>query len=118
MSRSKRRDVKWLKRAVLLWALLAIFVVACGKAEATPVARFATGSYVRLKADSASLILFTECGSPFGGLSGVANSGDEAVILEREVCNGGWWYQVQLKALKNADWKGIGWVAEDSLKVR
>ena len=108
----------WLKRATLLWALFAIFVSACGGGQATPVAKFATGGYVRLKADTASLILFTECGSPFGRLAGIANSGDEAVILQRDLCNGGWWYQVQVKALKNEDWQGIGWVDEDSLKVK
>ncbi len=108
----------FLERTVFLLALFAIIVSACGGSEATPAARFATGSYVRLKADTASLILFTECGSPFGRLAGVANSGDEAVILERDHCNGDWWYRVQIEALKNEDWQGMGWVLEDSLKVK
>lgn len=112
------RYTTWLKRVTLLLALFAIFVSACGGGKATPAARFATGSYVRLKADTASLILFTECGSPFGSLAGVANSGDEAVILKRDLCNGDWWYQVQVKALKNEDWQGIGWVAEGNVKQK
>ena len=118
MFKDNSRDMTWLKRATPLLALFAIIASACGGGKATPAARFAVGNSVRLKADTASFVLYTECGSPFGGLAAVANSGDEAVILKRDICNGESWYQVQVKALKNDDWQGIGWVAEDGLKVR
>lgn len=93
-------------------------VSACGGGAKTPVARFATGSSARITADTASVILFTDCGSPFGHMAGVANSGDNAVILRRDICNGDWWYQVQVTALKGEDWKGIGWVIEGNMKTK
>lgn len=81
-------------------------------------ARFLTGGQVRVTSNTPSVILYTACGSRFSGVAGLANSGDEGVVLKSEYCSGAWWYQVQVTALKNEKWQGIGWLAEESLRVK
>ena len=94
----------------------ALFLAACGGDQ--PRAKFATGSRVILIGSTSSLILRTGCASPFTQFAGVANVGDEAVILRREYCDEDWWYRVQVTALKEEDWQGIGWVNEANLKTK
>ncbi|MEK7809592.1 MAG: hypothetical protein AAB571_11000 [Chloroflexota bacterium] len=99
--------------------LCLLFLSACASNPRPPTsARFVTGAQVRVVSDTPSAILFTACGSRFSGMAGVANSGDEAVVLKSEYCSGAWWYQVQVTALKNEKWQGIGWLAEESLRVK
>jgi hypothetical protein len=108
-----------LRLAMAAWlSLLAILVSACANAQATQIPHYPVSMEVRLKSDSASLIMFSECGTPFGSLAGLANNGDVAVIVDRQNCNGSWWYQVQVPALKSEKWHGIGWVPEESIKVK
>lgn len=97
--------------------LLALLLGACGD-EKKPAARFPTASRVRLQSVAPGIALYASCNGPFGGLTGVANDDDEAVVLKREYCNHKWWYKVQVTALKNEDWQGIGWVAEADLKTK
>ncbi len=97
--------------------LLALALGACGD-EKKPAAKFAMTSRVRLQSSSPGIALYASCNGSFGGLNGVANNDDEAVILRREFCNHKWWYKVQVTALKNEDWQGIGWLAEADLKTK
>ncbi|MBI5715446.1 MAG: hypothetical protein HZC38_18765 [Chloroflexi bacterium] len=109
------KNCQW--RWVLLLSLL--FLSACASdPRPTVSARFVTGAHVRIVSDTPSVILFTACVSRFSGAAGLANSGDEGVVLKSEYCGGMWWYQVQVTALKNEKWQGIGWVAEESLRIK
>ncbi|MBM4423055.1 MAG: hypothetical protein FJ030_06630 [Chloroflexi bacterium] len=106
--------VRWLLALILLTAALA----ACQTEEATPSAKFPVGSRVRFVGDTESIILYIDCGSVINKIAGVANMDDAAVTLDRKYCDGRWWYQVQVPALKDEDWKGIGWAAEENLKAK
>lgn len=99
--------------------LCALLLSACASNPRPPTsARFVTGAQVRIVSSTPSAILYTACGSRFSGAAGVANSGDEGVVLKSEYCGGDWWYQVQVTALKNEKWQGIGWLAEESLRIK
>ncbi len=103
---------------LMLAAVVALVLTACAADKAGNAARFSISSRVQFNADTNSVLLYTECGSNFSRLAGVANSDDEAVVLHRNQCGEDWWYEVQVGALKNEDWKGIGWVPESKLKTK
>ncbi len=107
-----------LKR-IFLFGLITLLIVACStEVESTSRARFRRGMRVKVVADTPSLILFSECQSLTAPLAGLANSGDAAIVLERQTCSDSWWYQVQIPELAHTEWEGIGWVSEQNLKLR
>ena len=107
------------KRFFLL-GLFALFLVACTSAGDAPLrsSKYSRGMRVEVIAETASVILYSDCTSLTSLLVGLANSGDIAVVRDRKNCDDGWWYQVQILALADADWEGIGWLPEQSLKIR
>jgi hypothetical protein len=95
-----------------------LILSACAGEQVGNPARFNVSTQVRFDVDTQSVILYTECGSNFSRLAGVANATDDAVILHRNLCGEDWWYEIQVGALKNEEWKGIGWVPESKLKTK
>jgi serine/threonine protein kinase len=86
---------------------------------ATP-ARYGVGTNLRIAAPgNASISLYRGCPSIFvTGLAGLASDGDRATVLERQVCNGDWWYRVRVSGAASGDWDGTGWIAESHLLMR
>ena len=108
-----------LKR-IFLFGLITLLIVACTTAEVEPTrsAKFSRGMRVQVVADTPSLSLFSDCRTGTTPLVGMANSGDDAVVRGRRTCVDGWWYEVQILALADTEWEGIGWVHEQNLKIR
>jgi serine/threonine protein kinase len=83
-------------------------------------ARYGLGSSLRVAAPGgASVSLYRGCPSVFvTGLAGMAEDGDRATILERQVCSGDWWYRIRVSGAAGGDWDGTGWVPEAHLAPR
>ena len=108
-----------LKR-IFLFGLFTLLIVACTTAEDASFrsAKYSRGMRVEVIADTASVVLYSDCTSLTSLLVGLANSGDIAVVRARQNCDDGWWYEVQIVALANTEWEGIGWLPEQSLKIK
>lgn len=108
------------KRILLMVGLLSVLLAACSTQEARPsrLPKYSQGTRVEIASESPSLSLYSDCSSRMARLVGLANAGDAATVLERKSCSGGWWYQIQVAALRDTDWEGVGWVPEENLKIR
>lgn len=92
-------------------------------ADAAPPAtspRFAVGSAVRAVGGSqASVSVLRGCPTGFWmGVLGMADDGEAGRVLERQTCDGEWWYRVAFPDAADEQWDGSGWLSGANLEVR
>ncbi len=74
-------------KSIFLFGLFSLLIAACTPAEVEPTrsAKFYRGIRVEVVADTPSLIMFSDCRSRTAPLVGLANSGDVAIVNERQL---------------------------------
>ncbi len=118
------RAVAALGAFVLIISLVVVgwgaWSVAAAAEVASAPARYGLGTSLRVAAPgNASVSLYRGCPSIFvTGLAGLAEDGQRAIVLERQVCNGDWWYRVRVSGAADANWDGVGWLPEAHLASR
>jgi hypothetical protein len=52
------------------------------------------------------------------GVEGLASDGATGRVLDRQGCDGEWWYRVAVDGAATADWDGVGWLDGEHLEPR
>jgi hypothetical protein len=83
-------------------------------------ARFGRGANVVVRVEGGTSTSVTRgCPGPILiGVVGVAADGMRARVLDRRVCNGTWWYEVDIHDENDDNWDGVGWVDGSYLAQR
>jgi hypothetical protein len=83
-------------------------------------ARFGRGANVVVRVDGGTSTSVTRgCpGTILIGVVGVAADGMHARVLGRQVCNGAWWYEVEIQDETDDNWDGVGWIDGANLTQR
>ena len=85
-----------------------------------PPAAFREGTLVRvIVPDGQSISVLATCPAGFWeGVLGVATDGQTAQVLDRQLCNDIWWFEIAIADLSSTDWHGIGWINGEFLQPR
>lgn len=81
---------------------------------------FALGGQVRVEVPGqASVSVLRGCPTGFWlGVLGLATHGASGRVVDRQTCNGTWWYPVSLADAGDAQWDGQGWIDGQYLRLR
>lgn len=90
------------------------------RSEPTRPAALGVGAAVRVTVPGGrSVSVLRGCPTEFfQGVLGVATDGQSGQVLARRWCEDGWWYKVEIPALSDSDWGGVGWIEERYLSPK